>query len=179
MRESVLEGRGRWTVAAGGALVVMTAVLLLFRLPAPPTPLSVPKLPSPAKATVKMAPPDGSDVLLREEAQLRDLRPLFLPTERNAALPEPRLEPGRTFLDNETLKLALGILEGVSPADWTADKLTEPLKGAAEAKSLKLGDLMQPIRVALTGSTVSEPVNELLAVVGRDAALAAIKKASA
>ncbi len=28
--------------------------------------------------------------------------------------------------------------------------------------------LMQPIRVALTGSTVSEPVNELLAVVGRE-----------
>ena len=27
---------------------------------------------------------------------------------------------------------------------------------------------MQPVRVALTGSTVSEPVNELLAVVGRD-----------
>jgi glutamyl/glutaminyl-tRNA synthetase len=30
---------------------------------------------------------------------------------------------------------------------------------------------MQPIRVALTGSTVSEPVNELLVVVGRAAAL--------
>ncbi|MGH7733097.1 MAG: hypothetical protein ACREOE_05180, partial [Gemmatimonadales bacterium] len=34
--------------------------------------------------------------------------------------------------------------------------------------------MMQPIRVALTGSTVSEPVNELLAVVGREAALAQI-----
>ena len=31
---------------------------------------------------------------------------------------------------------------------------------------------MQPIRVALTGSTVSEPVNELLAVVGRERSLA-------
>jgi hypothetical protein len=30
---------------------------------------------------------------------------------------------------------------------------------------------MQPVRVALTGSTVSEPVNELLAVVGRERAL--------
>ena len=35
----------------------------------------------------------------------------------------------------------------------------------AEAHGLKLGDAMQPVRVALTGSTVSEPVNELLAVV--------------
>jgi hypothetical protein len=30
---------------------------------------------------------------------------------------------------------------------------------------------MQPVRVALTGSTVSEPVNELLTVIGRDSSL--------
>ena len=41
-------------------------------------------------------------------------------------------------------------------------------KRVAESNGLKLGDAMQPIRVALTGSTVSEPVNELLAVVGRE-----------
>jgi glutamyl/glutaminyl-tRNA synthetase len=35
---------------------------------------------------------------------------------------------------------------------------------------------MQPIRVALTGSTVSEPVNELLAVVGREASLRRINE---
>ena len=44
------------------------------------------------------------------------------------------------------------------------------LKEVAEAHGLKLGDAMQPVRVALTGSTVSEPVNELLAVVGPRAA---------
>jgi glutamyl-tRNA synthetase len=36
---------------------------------------------------------------------------------------------------------------------------------------VKLGDALQPIRVALTGSTVSEPVNELVWVVGRDEVL--------
>ena len=45
------------------------------------------------------------------------------------------------------------------------------LRQLAEAKGMKLGALMQPVRIALTGSTVSEPVNELLAVVGKDAAL--------
>jgi glutamyl-tRNA synthetase len=44
---------------------------------------------------------------------------------------------------------------------------------------MKLGDLLQPIRVALTGSTVSEPVNELLAVVGRSSALARLTQAAA
>jgi len=32
---------------------------------------------------------------------MRDLRPLFLPTEFNATLSEPRREPGRTILDDE------------------------------------------------------------------------------
>ena len=35
---------------------------------------------------------------------------------------------------------------------------------------------MQPIRVALTGSTVSEPVNELLEVVGAERSLARIRE---
>jgi glutamyl-tRNA synthetase len=96
-----------------------------------------------------------------------------------------RLDPSRAVVDEkgealrkklgpafaENLTLALRTLEGVAESDWVADKLTDPLKGAAEAKGMKLGDLMQPIRVALTGSTVSEPVNELLAVVGREPAL--------
>jgi glutamyl-tRNA synthetase len=49
--------------------------------------------------------------------------------------------------------------------------LLETLRSLAESRGLKLGDVMQPIRVALTGSTVSEPVNELLAVVGRDVSI--------
>jgi glutamyl-tRNA synthetase len=70
--------------------------------------------------------------------------------------------------------LALGVRElAALPADeWTADGLIATLKVAAEREGLKLGDLLQPIRVALTGGTVSEPVNELLAVVGREASLA-------
>ena len=49
----------------------------------------------------------------------------------------------------------------------------------AEANNLKLGDAMQPIRVALTGSTVSEPVNELLEVVGAERSLARIREVAA
>lgn len=81
---------------------------------------------------------------------------------------------GSAFTGN--LALAADVLSAVSAADWVAEKLAEPLKALAEAKGLKLGDVMQPIRVALTGSTVSEPVNELLAAVGRDAALAQIAR---
>jgi hypothetical protein len=37
---------------------------------------------------------------------------------------------------------------------------------------------MQPIRIVLTGSTVSEPVNELLVAVGRKLALDRLAAAS-
>jgi hypothetical protein len=104
MRESAFETKGRWVLASGGAVAVTVILLLLFRFPAPTTPL-ISKLVSPVPATIKLARPDNTDLVLKEEAELRDLRPLFLPTERNAALPEPRLEPGRTFLENETIKL--------------------------------------------------------------------------
>jgi len=76
---------------------------------------------------------------------------------------------GEAFAAN--LGLAAAALETLSPAEWKADRILEALRAVAESNSLKLGDVMQPIRVALTGSTVSEPVNELLAVVGRDNSL--------
>jgi hypothetical protein len=102
MREALLEARNRWIAAAGGGVVIVAGLLLLFRLPAPVVPLSRPVEARIAKAEVQMARPDNTDLVLKAEAELRDLRPLFLPTERNAALPEPRLEPGRTFLDTES-----------------------------------------------------------------------------
>jgi len=55
--------------------------------------------------------------------------------------------------------------------DWSPAALEADLRALAEAHGLKAGQVMQPVRIALTGSTVSEPVNELLAVVGKDEAL--------
>ncbi len=62
-------------------------------------------------------------------------------------------------------------LSSVTAPKWTAIELESRLKQLAEREGKKLGDIMQPVRVALTGSTVSEPVNELLAVVGRENSL--------
>jgi len=68
----------------------------------------------------------------------------------------------------QSLELARRTFDGIAPEQWSAEHLLEVLKAAAEQNGLKLGDLLQPIRVVLTGGTVSEPVNELLAVVGRE-----------
>jgi len=102
MHVSEVDSPGRWMIATIAGIVIVVLLLLLFRIPPPVSSLpGTGSLPAPA---VQVARPDESDRLLKAESELRDLRPLFLPTERNAALPEPRLEPGRTFLEAETLQ---------------------------------------------------------------------------
>lgn len=101
------EGRGRWLVAAAVAVLVMAAFVSLAKLSPAPSPPAATANSDPLRPVVKIARPDNSDTLLKEEAELRDLRPLFLPTERNAALAEPKLEPGRTVLDSEAMKPSL------------------------------------------------------------------------
>jgi glutamyl-tRNA synthetase len=98
------------------------------------------------------------------------------------ATPDPkgdalRAKMGPAFPAN--LRLAVEALEPLSSAEWNADRILEALKAQAERHGLKLGDAMQPIRVALTGGTVSEPVNELLAVVGRETALGRLRHIAA
>lgn len=55
--------------------------------------------------------------------------------------------------------------------EWSATALESRLRKLAEEKGVPAGKIFQPIRIALTGGTVSEPVNELLFVIGKDAAL--------
>ncbi len=73
-----------------------------------------------------------------------------------------------------SLEASLAVLRG---ADWTPETLEQHLRGLAEQRGEAAGKVFQPIRIALTGGTVSEPVNELLYVVGKDAALKRIEAA--
>jgi len=66
------------------------------------------------------------------------------------------------------LQAALAVLKD---ADWKPETLERALRELAERRGVASGKIFQPIRIALTGGTVSEPVNELLYVVGKDAAL--------
>jgi len=78
----------------------------------------------------------------------------------------------------ESLRHAVQALEPLASDQWNSDIILAAIKASAEAAGTKLGDAMQPIRIALTGGTVSEPVNELLVVVGRDAAIARLREAA-
>ena len=73
-----------------------------------------------------------------------------------------------------SLEASLAVLRGV---DWTPETLEQHLRGLAEQRGVAAGKVFQPIRIALTGGTVSEPVNELLYVVGKEAALQRLESA--
>ena len=60
---------------------------------------------------------------------------------------------------------------------WRQDTLEEKARQFAEAQGIKLGSLAQPLRAALTGSTVSPPIFEVLRILGRDESLARIREA--
>jgi glutamyl-tRNA synthetase len=127
----------------------------------------------------------------------RDLRPIIDAVKSRARtvleLAERvavRLDPSRSVLDHKgqalmkklgpafgaNLRLVIQALAALPADRWHSDPILDAVKNLAETRGLKLGDVMQPVRVALTGSTVSEPVNELLAVVGRERSLARLEE---
>jgi glutamyl-tRNA synthetase len=74
--------------------------------------------------------------------------------------------------------LAASVVALKNAPDWTPEDLEKVLRHLAEQRNVAAGKIFQPIRIALTGGTVSEPVNELLSVVGKEAALRRLEAAS-
>jgi glutamyl-tRNA synthetase len=59
-------------------------------------------------------------------------------------------------------------------ANWTSSDLEGAARAFAEAKGIKLGQVAQPVRVALTGATTSPPIFEVMQVLGREETLGRI-----
>ena len=62
--------------------------------------------------------------------------------------------------------------------DWRHTALEAEARRYAEQAGLALGKVAQPIRAALTGSTVSPPIFEVMEILGRDETLARIADAA-
>ncbi len=72
--------------------------------------------------------------------------------------------------DTKTLLRELhGVLSGLD--DWSEATIEAAVKNFAESRAVKLGNVAQPLRAALTGSSVSPGIFEVLAVLGRDDSL--------
>jgi glutamyl-tRNA synthetase len=56
--------------------------------------------------------------------------------------------------------------------EWSAQTLQEAAKAFAEAQGIKLGALMAPIRVAITGSSAAPSMFEVMELLGKDESIA-------
>jgi glutamyl-tRNA synthetase len=58
--------------------------------------------------------------------------------------------------------------------DWTAEATEQAVREVVEAEGVKLGQVAQPLRAALTGRATSPGIFDVLALLGRDESLARI-----
>jgi len=60
--------------------------------------------------------------------------------------------------------------------DWSDEALAKMLEEYCAARQLSLGKVAQPLRVAVTGATVSPPIHQTLAILGKDRTLSRIER---
>lgn len=79
--------------------------------------------------------------------------------------------------DSEGLRVLKDVRDVIANVtDWSHVPLESAVKQYGESKSLGLGKVAQPIRVAISGTTVSPPIFESLEFLGRERTLARIDR---
>ena len=73
------------------------------------------------------------------------------------------------------LETLLPRLEAVDP--WNAETLESLIAGICESRDVKMGKVAQPIRVAVSGTTISPAIYDTLTLLGKDKTLARIRRA--
>ncbi len=84
--------------------------------------------------------------------------------------PRPIVPDGKAakLLTDAACKTLTGLRDRLAGLDdWDEQLMETTVRGAAEAAGLKLGALAQPLRAALTGTTASPGIFEVLAILGR------------
>ncbi|HZF76589.1 MAG TPA: glutamate--tRNA ligase [Acetobacteraceae bacterium] len=128
----------------------------------------------------------GTDGAARVEALMPDLKERAKTLEDLAAAASfvlqdgpPPMDPKAAALLTPEAKARLADLaEFLSDAPWERRDLEQWLRDYAEVKGVKLGQVAQPLRVALTGSTQSPPIDAVLHVLGRAEAISRILAAA-
>ena len=93
-------------------------------------------------------------------------------------LPLPMTPKAAALLSAENRLMLREVADGLAASDFSLAGVDAALRAFAEASGRKLGAVAQPLRAALTGSTVSPGIDAVLAALGREESLARIAAAS-
>ena len=92
----------------------------------------------------------------------------FIVADRPLALDDK----ATALLTAEARKLLGALVEELRAIDpWTSEATEQAVRAFAERQGVKLGNVAQPLRAALTGRTTSPPIFDVLAVLGKDESL--------
>ena len=78
-------------------------------------------------------------------------------------------------LTEQARALLLRLAREIDAEPWDAAALEARTRAFAEKEGVKLSDIAQPLRAALTGRTASPPIFDVAAVLGRQEALTRIR----
>ncbi|MFI5241067.1 MAG: glutamate--tRNA ligase [Microgenomates group bacterium] len=88
---------------------------------------------------------------------------------------EPKIDEkllGKNF--REHLSSVVEVIEGVG--DWSLESLNTKLMDMVKEKSFKTGDLFMDVRIAVTGTKFTPPINDSIIILGKEETLKRIKK---
>ncbi len=88
---------------------------------------------------------------------------------------EPKAE---AMLSPPNKAMLADVAAALAETDFTPAALDAAIRGFADSHGQKLGQVAQPLRAALTGSTMSPGIEDTLAALGRDESLARIAAAA-
>jgi glutamyl-tRNA synthetase len=75
------------------------------------------------------------------------------------------------LLSAEARAILAKVIPALNATDWSVAALEAATRDFAVAEGLKLGQVAQPLRAALTGKSASPPVFEIMSVLGREESL--------
>jgi glutamyl-tRNA synthetase len=139
----------------------------LARLIAPRLEASLGQKPSPAGLDRLARAMPGLKSRAKTLIELADSARFYLAAR--PLTPEPKAAALLAGGGRATLQRLTPMLAAIT--DWHAPALEAALRQFVETHGLKLGEIAQPLRAALTGSLVSPPVFEVMAVLGKDEVL--------
>jgi len=88
------------------------------------------------------------------------------------ALPLPMEPKAAAQLTPEARLMLRSVADVLAGTDFTVSAIDAALRAFADASGRKLGQVAQPLRAALTGSTASPGIDATLAALGKEEALA-------
>jgi glutamyl-tRNA synthetase len=81
-------------------------------------------------------------------------------------------EKALSLMDTYSLSHLARVRQKLSDlVNWQAEEIENMVKEIAEAAELKLGKIAQPLRAALTGTTMSPSIFSIMAILGRSETL--------